>query len=768
MDQYLKQFDQCRQWEKPFCTAACPFHVDVLDFQEKMARGSFNAAFKTFRNAVGFPDIVAALCPQYCGAVCPRKDLDQEVQLHLLEQTCVRKATKKDPTDYNVPVKNRKIGIIGGGISGLACALRLSSKKYQVTLYEKSGRLGGQLWDLLPDSLFLEDIQRQFQFETYSLLLNTEIHDIKELASEEFEAIYIATGKDGTSFGLLENTEEPCRIEGDTALFAGGTLIGKDPVRALADGLDMAWAIEIFLKTKKLEYPKTNTETKVSVAKNKLIYTEALLPSDDGIFTEEEAVAEASRCVRCQCDSCCTDCDISAFYKKWPLKMRDEIMATISPSDSILHSTPAIKLINTCTYCNLFEEGCPADIEFCQMLKKARYRLHHLGKMPGAYHQFWLADMDHANGDFAAVKKFAPGQQTCKTAFFPGCQLGATDPCYVEATYRHLLSLDSTMGLLLRCCGVPAQWSGNEEMDQEELQSLRRDWEELGKPVLILACPSCARRIREQLPEIDCTSLYEFLAREKKLWSGSQIGEALDNSSIYSIFDPCSAKHQPDFQEGVRSLIAQCQLPSEELPKGDHHGCCGFGGHAGIANPAFAKYVAQDRSHLSENPYITYCINCRDIFVGEEKPALHILDLLFDINTEASPLPTMTQRRRNRSDLKETLLKEIWGETMDEKPQENTIRLQISADIQQKMDSLKLLEEDLTNVIEFAKTTGRRLFDPAKNSYTVFRELGFITCWIEYRLLENETYEIVNVYTHRIKIELEMMWNGSKTDFDLR
>ena len=110
MKQYEKQFESCRQWEKPFCTAVCPFHVDVLDFQEKMARGSYNAAFKTFRNAVGFPDIVAALCPEYCADCCPRKGTDQAVQLNLLERTCVAKTTKKDSTDYNVPVKNRKIG----------------------------------------------------------------------------------------------------------------------------------------------------------------------------------------------------------------------------------------------------------------------------------------------------------------------------------------------------------------------------------------------------------------------------------------------------------------------------------------------------------------------------------------------------------------------------------------------------------------------------------------------------------------------------------
>ncbi|MDF2656947.1 MAG: hypothetical protein K0R19_3421, partial [Bacillota bacterium] len=88
MEKYFKQYDRCRQNEKPFCTHVCPFHVDVLDFQTKMVNKNYNAAYKTFRNAVGFPDVAAALCPEYCAGACPRKELDQSVQLNLLEKTC--------------------------------------------------------------------------------------------------------------------------------------------------------------------------------------------------------------------------------------------------------------------------------------------------------------------------------------------------------------------------------------------------------------------------------------------------------------------------------------------------------------------------------------------------------------------------------------------------------------------------------------------------------------------------------------------------------
>lgn len=761
MEQYLKQFEDCRQWEKPFCTAACPFHVDVLDFQEKMTRNSYNAAFKTFRNAVGFPDIVAALCPQYCASCCPREGIDHAVQLNLLEKTCLNKATKKDPTDYNVPVKNRKIGIIGAGISGLACALRLTSKKYDVTIYEKTDRIGGQLWNLLPSEIFLEDIRRQFQFENYTLHLNTEIKSINEIKDQEFEAIYVATGKNGLDFGAMNQENGHCIIIEDMAVFAGGSLTGKDPIRALADGLDMAWTIEIYLKTHKLEYPDGGKPSKVVVDPDKLQKTEAVIPTDNGLFTDEEVVAEANRCVRCQCDSCKTYCDLCAFYNRWPLKIRDEIMATISPAESMIHATPAIRLINTCTQCELCDTTCPANIKLGEMVHEARRRLHNLGKMPGAFHQFWLNDMEFANGEFAAIRKKAPKQDQCTYAFFPGCQLGATDPRYVIESYSWLLSKEPKTGLLLRCCGVPADWAGNEEMHNKELNNIRKDWEFLGKPILILACPTCIKNFTEFLPEIETISLYEIMEKWGANWNKRNLKQT------YSIFDPCSVRNIKPIQQAVRNLAEQSGISLEELPKGNKHGCCGYGGQSSIANPDFTDYVAKKRSELSENPYIAYCINCRDVFTGDGKPALHILDVLFDINKENSNLPNVTERRHNRTHLKETLLKEFWGEKMEAKPEKSKIKLIISKEVQEKMNNLKILEEDICEVLELCESLGRRVFNSEKATYTCFRELGYITYWVEYRPV-GEKYEIVNVYTHRIKIELEMMWNGRKTDFDLR
>ena len=49
---------------------------------------------------------------------------------------------------------HKDVAIVGGGIAGLTCALRLSERGYQVTLYEKEAMLGGDLSSTLKHGMF--------------------------------------------------------------------------------------------------------------------------------------------------------------------------------------------------------------------------------------------------------------------------------------------------------------------------------------------------------------------------------------------------------------------------------------------------------------------------------------------------------------------------------------------------------------------------------------------------------------------------------------
>jgi len=169
MEKFKEKIKTCLQNEPAFCTAACPFHLDIHDFMPKMQRGGFNAAYRTYLNTVGFPGIVSELCHEPCKNVCPRRLKDEAIAMKHLEKAAIKYARDLNPNSYNLAPKNKKIAIIGAGISGLGCALRLASKKYNVTVFERTDRIGGHLWDVLPPEVFLADIERQFMHENIPL-----------------------------------------------------------------------------------------------------------------------------------------------------------------------------------------------------------------------------------------------------------------------------------------------------------------------------------------------------------------------------------------------------------------------------------------------------------------------------------------------------------------------------------------------------------------------------------------------------------------------
>lgn len=107
--------DLRRRWRRnairtsrPFCQAACPFRLDIKGLEEKWKKGRFNAAYRTYQNTVGFPDIVSKLCSHPCEKACLRAKLDGGIAIGLLERATVEYAKRKAPNAYNLPSKGKK------------------------------------------------------------------------------------------------------------------------------------------------------------------------------------------------------------------------------------------------------------------------------------------------------------------------------------------------------------------------------------------------------------------------------------------------------------------------------------------------------------------------------------------------------------------------------------------------------------------------------------------------------------------------------------
>lgn len=798
---FLQEFEKtlaekCFQNEPPFCSAACPFHLDVKDLVKKWQKGRFNAAYRTYQNMVGFPGIVAALCPHPCESACLRCQRDGErasartdgapapasedgaVSLHLLEQATLIHAGRKKPNAYNMPLKDKKVAIVGGGMSGLACALFLCNKKYQVTLFEKSGRLGGRLWQELEPEIFLSDIENQFRFESYELHLNTEVLSLDPLA--KFDAVYLATGAEGNTFGLSDHPEGAFATSRE-GVFWGGAMKGRNSIEAIADGLFASHAVERYLKTGLMNQPPEPQGTKLCLGTDRLSDQPAVWPADGVGYTEEEAAAEARRCVLCACDACMKSCDLMRLYEKTPRRIYEEVYITIHPGTLSRDGTWATRLITTCNQCGVCKQACPQKIDIGDFFLQAHRAMHDKGAMPWAFHDYWLRDLHFSNGEAAILVRGPQCGEKPQYLFFPGCQMGASEPEYVKRSFAWLLEKCPQTALWVHCCGAPAEWAGDQALHREEIAAIREQWEELGRPPFVFGCATCRQMFAKYLPEIPGLFLYEKMAEWGLASSASGTAGGLQASTSgtagglqasasgtagglqapasgteaelptvpCSVFDPCASRAFPALQESVRTLAGQMSVALEPLEhEREEARCCSFGGHTSIAAGRYSYEVARDRLRESENPYITYCVNCRDTFASQRKPVYHILDLLFGLHGADRVPPALTERWENRRSLKCDLAKEYLGESLERRA---PMTLYMEEELRRQLSREMILESDMEETIAWCEETGRKLKNAAGH-FVGHKKLQNMTYWAEY-LPEGDGYRLFTGYAHRMCLE---------------
>ena len=737
MEQGKQQALTCVHGQPPFCTAGCPFELDVRNFAARLSRGRIDAAYRIFRDAVAFPGIVSQICPAPCQHECIRNRTDQTIRLHALERAVVTHAANTSTSRYSLPKKENRVAIVGAGISGLACALRLSSLKYEVTLYEKSERVGGHLLGIVPEDILQKDIQTQFQSVEYTLRPNAEIKSLCEL---DADMIYLATGKDGCTFGL-PITKDAQLAQPKPNVLVGGSITGADSIHALVHGLKAAEAIDAYFKTGSLSLPKKKKDgTCLCVDEAKLKSIPAVQAAGD-VYTQAEMTAEAQRCLQCDCDVCQRTCDLMGYYGKYPGRIVDEVDGTVHPA-AIFANRMATRLIGSCTKCGICVETCPKHIDMMTFLLESRREMERLGDFPKVWSAFWLEDMAHANGEQAALVALPEGIDSATYAFFPGCQLGASDPRYVTKTYRALLQDHPDTGLILHCCGAPAYWAGQEDLHKRTLDSIKDAWQTLGKPTVLLACPSCRKLLNQFLPEIQTEFVYAMLHPENANTARTE---------TVAVFDPCSSRHDPEVQNSVRSLVAQSGYCLSSLPnERENAQCCGYGGQTMIANPTKSAQAIKRNIAQSDLPFVTYCTNCRDTFAAQGKRSLHVLDAVFGLDDGSRKPPTWTKRRENRQALKRELFAQF-GREEPQSPQKST-SVSIGDALMEKMQQNYTLREDIEQAVAYCEDTGNKLSDPASGHCLGHLMLGSMTLWVEYRAL-GSGYELINTYAHRMSIQ---------------
>ncbi len=737
--------NNCIYGAKPACTCVCPLNLDVPKLAGYLQEGNFTLAYRHYQDQAVFPDIVSRLCGEPCRDACVRKEADSGVSLRLLERSCVAYTEKTVPRKFNLPPKNKKIAVIGSGLCGLACAQKLGAKNYNVTVYEQSDQIGGRLWNLMESGIFLPEIKLQLQNTCVTFRMNTRITSLDEI---EFDAAFIATGEGGESFSLLEGTDQESFSTIRPGVFLGGNLLNTTPVEDIGQGIIAYHSIEKYLKVGLMGgIPETflKRESPLKMDLSRVSLAAGILPRGSGGYTKEDAQSEARRCLQCNCNECRDGCELFDHLHSQPRSMVHDAVASLHTKTSI-KGQRATRTMNSCNLCGLCGRVCPQEIDMGKFFHDFRYFKAEDKMLPPAFHDYFIRDMHFSNSK-SYFARTAPGYLTADHVFFPGCQLGASNPEYVKKAYVYLLDCLPGTGIIHGCCGAPADWGADRALNEATVAMLRSEWEKMGRPVFIFACPTCKRQFEKFLPEVSGISLYQIY--EEK-------GLPEEKRSMYSqacIFDPCSSSLDRGMQESVRKLaeLAGTEL-TELFYSRDKAQCCGWGGHIQAANPSLFRKMADNRTSASHLPYITYCTNCNDTFSDSGKECVHILDIIHGIHEKGDAPPTLSQRRANRLTVKRDLLKKVWntetGKIMDFKAE---VSVAIPAELQKKMNHRLILDEDVYQTIMHSEQSGYRLFDQEKNTFTGHLQIGIITYWVEYQKTETG-FLLKNVYSHRIEI----------------
>ena len=144
---------RCMDCGVPFCISGCPVNNIIPDFNDLVYRQDWKTAIETLHSTNNFPEFTGRVCPAPCEEACVLRINDDAVGIKSIEHAIIDKAweegwVRPQPAAHRT---GKKVAVVGAGGAGLACAQQLARAGHEVTVFEKSDRIGGLLRYGIPD-----------------------------------------------------------------------------------------------------------------------------------------------------------------------------------------------------------------------------------------------------------------------------------------------------------------------------------------------------------------------------------------------------------------------------------------------------------------------------------------------------------------------------------------------------------------------------------------------------------------------------------------
>lgn len=202
---------RCMECGVPFCqagmdisgmTSGCPLHNLVPEWNDLVFGGNWEQAYKRLIKTNNFPEFTARVCPALCEAACTcglngDAVATKENEYAIIENAYAEGYAKAQPPKVRT---GKRVAVVGSGPAGLAAADQLNRRGHQVTVFERSDRIGGLLMYGIPnmklDKSIIERRVRIMEEEGIRFVTGADVgREVKaEKLLKEFHKVVLACG----------------------------------------------------------------------------------------------------------------------------------------------------------------------------------------------------------------------------------------------------------------------------------------------------------------------------------------------------------------------------------------------------------------------------------------------------------------------------------------------------------------------------------------------------------------------------------------------
>ena len=197
------QGSRCMDCGIPYCHAmGCPLANLIPEWNDLVYRGEWHEAFIRLEMTNNLPEITGRICPAPCETSCTLSINASPVTIKQIELAIIERAFAAGWVVPRPPgrLSGTSIAVVGSGPAGLAAAQQLRRAGHEVTVFERSARVGGLLRYGIPDFKLQKSVidRRVKQMEAEGVTFETGVTIGEDVSvrylKRNFQVVLLALG----------------------------------------------------------------------------------------------------------------------------------------------------------------------------------------------------------------------------------------------------------------------------------------------------------------------------------------------------------------------------------------------------------------------------------------------------------------------------------------------------------------------------------------------------------------------------------------------